>query len=141
MDTGSIEMPKSVSELPESQVTPAPSLEKRSRRQFSPEYKLRIIAEADACKHGELGALLRREKLYSNQLSAWRREYAEAGIAGLSKSAPGPAASKTPEQRENEQLRRQNDRLTRKLEMANDCLDLQKKALSMIDRLRNGNDA
>jgi transposase-like protein len=60
--------------------------------------------------------LLRREKLYSNQLSAWRREYAEAGIAGLSKSAPEPAASKTPEQRENEQLRKQNDRLTRKLE-------------------------
>lgn len=134
-------MPKSVSELPESQVTPAPSLEKRSRRQFTPDYKLRMIAEADACKHGELGALLRREKLYSNQLSAWRREYAEGGIAGLSKSAPGPAASKTPEQRENEQLRKQNDRLTRKLEMANDCLDLQKKALSMIDRLRNGNDA
>ena len=61
-------MPKSVPELPDSQVTPEPSLEKRSRRQFTPEYKLRIIAEAGACKHGELGALLRREKLYSNQL-------------------------------------------------------------------------
>jgi len=134
-------MPKSVSELPESQVTPAPSLEKRSRRQFTPDYKLRMIAEADACKHGELGALLRREKLYSNQLSTWRREYAEGGIGGLSKSAPGPAASKTPEQRQNEQLRKENARLTRKLEMANDCLDLQKKALSMLDRLRNGNDA
>ena len=134
-------MPKSVSELPETQVTPEPTLEKRSRRQFTPEYKLRIIAEANACKHGEIGALLRREKLYSNQLSDWRREFAEHGVAGLSKSAPGPAASKTPEQRQIEQLEKQVSGLTRKLEIANDCLDLQKKALSMLDRSRNGNGA
>ncbi len=57
MDTGLIEMPKSALELPESQVTPEPGLEKRTRRQFTPEYKLRMIAEADACEHGELGAL------------------------------------------------------------------------------------
>ena len=133
-------MPKSVSELPDNQVTPEPSLEKRTRRQFTPDYKLRIIAQADACKHGELGALLRREKLYSNQLSGWRREYAEHGIEGLSKSSPGPLPTRTPEQRQNEQLRKENERLTRKLEIANDCLDLQKKALSMLDRLRNGND-
>lgn len=134
-------MPKSISELPESQVTPDPVIEKRTRRQFTRDYKLRIIAEADACKRGELGALLRREKLYSNQLSDWRREYAERGIDGLSKSAPGPATSKTPEQRQNEQLRKENDSLTRKLEIANDCLELQKKALSMFDHLRNGNGA
>ena len=134
-------MPKSASELPENQVTPEPSLEKRSRRLFTPEYKLRIIAQADACKHGELGALLRREKLYSNQLSAWRREYAEGGVEGLSKSTPGPTASKTPEQRQNDQLRNEIARLTHKLEIANDCLDLQKKALSMLDRLRSGSDA
>jgi len=115
-------------------------LEKRSRRTFKPEYKLRIIAKADACKHGELGALLRREKLYSNQLSAWRREYAQDGIAGLTKSAPGPPPSKTPEQRRIEQLEKENNRLNRKLEIANDCLDLQKKALSMLDRLRSGKD-
>jgi len=134
-------MPKPPSELPESQVTPEPALEKRTRRQFTPDYKLRIIAEADACKYGELGAMLRREKLYSNQLSEWRREYAMHGIEGLSKSAPGPASSKTPEQRQNEQLRKENERLRGKLDIANDCLDLQKKALSMLDRLRNGNTA
>ncbi len=133
-------MPKSPSERPDIQVTPEPSLEKRSRRIFKPEYKLRIMAEADACKHGELGALLRREKLYSNQLSAWRREYAQGGIAGLTKSAPGPSPSKTPEQRRIEQLEKENNRLNRKLEIANDCLDLQKKALSMLDRLRSGKD-
>ncbi len=134
-------MPKSQSELSNTQVTPQPALEKRSRRQFTPEYKLRILAQADACRHGELGALLRREKLYSNQLSDWRREYAQSGVAGLSKSAPGPASSKSPDQRRIEQLEKENGRLIRKLEMANDCLDLQKKALVMLDRLRNGNEA
>jgi len=59
--------------MPNTQVIPEPALEKRTRRQFKIEYKLRIIAKADACKHGELGALLRREKLYSSQLSEWRR--------------------------------------------------------------------
>ncbi|XOV89467.1 MAG: transposase [Pseudomonadota bacterium] len=109
------------------QVTPEPALEKRTRRQFTPEYKLRIIAEADACKYGELGALLRRENLYSNQLSDWRREYAEKGV-------------KTPDQRRIEQLEKENSRLSRKLDIANDCLDLQKKALAMLDRLRNGSE-
>ncbi len=134
-------MPKSISEWPDTQVTPEPALEKRTRRQFKVEYKLRIIAEADACKHGERGALLRREKLYSSQLSEWRREFAENGVTGLSKSTPGPAASRTPEQRRIDQLEKENSRLNRKLEIANDCLDLQKKALSMLDRLNNGKDA
>ncbi len=133
-------MQKPHSDPRNTQVTPEPALEKRTRRKFKPEYKLRIMAEADACKHGELGALLRREKLYSNQLSAWRREYAQGGIAGLTKSAPGPAPSKTPDQRRIEQLEKENNRLNHKLEIANDCLDLQKKALSMLDRLRSGKD-
>ena len=133
-------MPKSVPTPHSTQVTPEPALEKRTRRKFTVEYKLRIIAEANACKHGELGALLRKEKLYSNQLADWRREFAENGVAGLSKSAPGPVASKTPEQRRIEQLEKENAQLGRKLEVANDCLDLQKKALSMLDHLNNGTD-
>ncbi len=113
MNTGPIEIPKSALVLPVSQVTPEPSLEKRTRRRFTADYKLRILAAADGCQHGELGALLRREKLYSHQLSAWRREYGEHGVAGLRKSAPGPAASRTPEQRRNEQLCKENGRLQR----------------------------
>jgi len=62
-------MPKPASTLSDNQVKPDTSLEKRSRRKFTANYKLRIVTEAEACKHGELGALLRREKLYSNQLS------------------------------------------------------------------------
>jgi len=133
-------MPKPPSERPDTQVIPEPALEKRTRRRLKPEYKLRIISEADACKYGELGALLRREKLYSSQLTEWRREFAANGIAGLSKSAPGPLPTKTPDQRRIEQLEKENNRLNRKLEIANDCLDLQKKALSMLDRLRSGED-
>lgn len=135
-----IEMPKPQSDLPATQVIPDPALEKRTRRQFTVEYKLRIIAQADACKHGELGALLRQEKLYSNQLSEWRREFAQHGVKGLSKSTPGPAPSKTAEQRRIEQLEKENSKLSRKLDIANDCLDLQKKALTMLDRLRSGSD-
>ena len=134
-------MPKSSSSAPKTQVKPEPALEKRTRRTYNAEYKMNIIAQADACKHGELGALLRREKLYSNQLAAWRRELAEGGIAGLRKTAPGPKPSKTREQRHIEQLEKANTRLSRELDIANGCLDLQKKALSMLDHLSNGSDA
>lgn len=133
-------MPKPTTDRPETQVTPDPVLEKRTRRFFSAEDKLRILAAADACKHGELGALLRKEKIYHNQLSQWRKEYADHGVAGLSKSAPGPKSTRTAEQRRIEQLEKENKRLNRKLEIANDCLSLQKKALSMLDRVNTGKD-
>ena len=121
-------MPKPVAfSLPDSQVVPEPMLEKRTRRHFSTEYKLRIIARADQCLRGELGALLRREHLYSSQLQDWRKQLAQGGEQALAKSAPGPQPKLTPEQRELEQLRRENARLTRKLEIANGCLSLQKK--------------
>jgi len=134
-------MPKPLSKLPETEVTPTAALEKRTRRLFSPEYKLQILAQADRCARGELGALLRREKLYSAQLQQWRREFAERGVDGLSKSAPGPKAAKTPDQRRIEHLEKDNARLTRKLELANDCLTLQKKALAMLDHSNSGNES
>lgn len=132
-------MPKDPSILPDSQVTPDSKLEKRTRRTFAADYKLRIVQEADACQHGEIGALLRREKLYSNQLSDWRREYAENGLEGLSKSSPGPAPAKSSEQRENEKLKRQVLKLNNELDIARDCLDIQKKVLSILDRSSSGN--
>jgi len=135
-------MPKPSSDQPESQVTPNPDLEKRSRRQFSKEYKLRIITEADACQHGELGQLLRREKLYNSQLQQWRRDFADSADSDAEvKTAPGPAASKTAEQKRIEKLEKENARLNDKLQVAEDCIDLQKKALSMLDHVSNGNSA
>lgn len=135
-----VQMPKPRSDSSDIQVTPNPELEKRTRRQFTSDYKLRIIAEADACKHGELGGILRREKLYSNQLADWRREYAQHGVKGLSKSLPGPAPSKTPDQKRIAQLEKDVARLRRNLELTNDCLDLQKKTLTILDHLRNGSE-
>jgi transposase len=134
-------MPKPLTELPDSQVSPAPELEKRTRRHFSTEYKLQIIAEADACRHGELGALLRREGLYSGQLQQWRRALAQGGAEALGKTRPGPKSAKTPEQRRIEQLEKDNARLQRKLQVTQDCVDLQKKALSMLDLSGNGDNA
>ena len=134
-------MPKPVSEqLPQSKVTPDPKLEKRGRREFSPEYKLKIIALADACAHGELGPLLRKEGLYNGQLKQWREELENNGVAGLSKSAPGPQSKVTAEQREIEKLRKQVAQLNTKLDIANGCLDLQKKALAMLDLTNSGKD-
>ncbi|WP_369856892.1 transposase [Candidatus Thalassolituus haligoni] len=105
------------------------------RRAFSTEYKLSIIQQAEACQHGELGELLRHEKLYSNQLSQWRRERDERGLDGLKKSAPGPAPKKTAEQKRIEQLEKENDRLRKQIEIQNGCLTLQKKALDLLDML------
>ncbi len=134
-------MPKPVTELPDAQVTPLPALEKRTRRTFTGEYKRRILAEAEACEHGELGALLRREKLYSSQLAQWRREVAESGVDGVTKSAPGPAASTTPEQRRIAVLEKDITRLNRQLQIAQDGVALQKKALLMFDHASRGSTA
>ena len=134
-------MPKPSKEKPTTEVIPAPEFEKRTRRTFSTAYKLRIITEADACKHGKLGVLLRKENLYSSQLREWRKEFAEKGEEGLSKTAPGPKPLKTAEQKRIEQLERQNAQLQKKLNIAEGCLDLQKKALSLLDQMSNGNNA
>lgn len=134
-------MPKPVADdLPDSKVTPDPKLEKRGRREFPPEYKLRIIALADTCAHGELGPLLRKEGLYNGQLKQWREEFKNNGVAGLSKSSPGPKSKITSEQRQIDQLLKQNTKLEKQLAIANGCLELQKKALAMLDLTNSGKD-
>lgn len=135
-------MPKPTTEpVTDNQVKADPALEKRSRRTFTAEYKLRIVQEADACRHGELGALLRREKLYHNQLQQWRRELSEGGIESLAKTAPGPKPRRTPEQKKIRELEKKVQRLERQLQLKDDCLELQKKALSMLDHRQSGEDA
>lgn len=128
-------MPKPTTLLPETEVKSDPKLERRSRRTFSRDYKLSIIRQADACQHGEIGELLRREKLYSNQLSQWRHELAIGGVDALSKSAPGPAAKLSPEQKRIAALEKENARLKKTIEVKNNCIDLQKKVLAMIEQL------
>ena len=125
-------------ELPESQVTPDPKLEKRTRRAHSTEYKLNIIAQADACQHGELGKLLRSEGLYSAQLKQWREELQQDGGKKLLKTKPGPTPKLTAEERQIEKLNAKVAHLERELEISQGCVDLQKKVLQILDLQSNG---
>ena len=108
--------------LPEPEV-----LATANRRQFSPSYKLRIIAEADACsKAGEVGALLRREGLYSSNLSSWRKQQRQGSL----KADKGPKRGrKQKDQRDKEltKLRAENEKLKVKLAQAETIIDIQKK--------------
>lgn len=65
---------------------------KATRRRFTAEYKRKILQEADACERGELGALLRREGLYSSHLIEWRRARDAGELAGLTPKKRGPKA-------------------------------------------------
>ena len=106
-------------------------VEKPKRRRFSAEYRLRIVQEADACKEpGEIGALLRREGLYSSQLVLWRRQRDAGALAGLRPKKRGPK-SKAVDPRV-KQLERENARLRRKLEQAETVIEIQKKVAGIL---------
>ena len=100
--------------------------------------KLNIIRKADACQHGELGALLRKENLYSNQLSQWRRELTAGGADALAKSAPGPAPKLSAEQKRITHLEKHVAKLEKQLDVKDQCIDLQKKVLAMIEQIEQG---
>ena len=105
--------------------------ERAKRRRFTAEYKLRILGEADACKRdGDLGALLRREGLYSSHLATWRRQRDEITKAGLKARKRGPKG-KVVDPRV-KQLKRENARLKRRLERVELMLTIQKKASEML---------
>jgi transposase len=120
-------MAKPAPEQPETQVLQDPALETRSLRRFSTEFKLRVIARADACQYGELGELHRSERLYSAQLQQWPKELATGGGKGLSKTKPSPRSARSPDQRRIQQLEKDPCQLQRKLEITQDCVDLQRK--------------
>ena len=109
--------------------------EKPARRRFSAEYKLRILAEADACSEpGMLGELLRREGLYSSHLSTWRRQRDEGALAGLTPKRRGRKAKpKNPLADESRRLQRENDRLKEQLRQAELIIDVQKKVSEMLN--------
>ena len=104
-----------------------------TRRTFSAAYKRRILAEADACPRGQIGALLRREGLYYSHLSKWRAEQA----AGTVRDKPrGPQAN--PNRAQVERLARENAALKRKLEQAEAIIEAQKKLAQILDSLKEG---
>jgi len=104
------------------------------RRQFSGADKRRILAEADHCTQpGEIGALLRREGIYSSHLSTWRRQRAAAESAALAPQKRGRKADPAlAEMRRIETLTRDNERLRRQLAQAQLIIDVQKKVATLL---------
>jgi len=105
-------------------------VEKAARRRFTAEYKRRIALEAEQCQQpGEIGALLRREGLYSSVVARWRRQLREEPLSSSKKS--GKNGKLTPAQ-EVARLEKENQRLKEKLRQAELIIDVQKKVSEMM---------
>ena len=117
---------------PPSRVTPV-------RRSFSPEYKLLILAEYDACSEsGDKGAILRREGLYSSIITDWRRQHRQ----GLLKAAVGRSDGGRggPSLSEVARLRAENDRLRSKLAQADAIISVQGKVHALLEEISKSAD-
>ena len=113
-------------EVPDPEVVP-----RAKRRQFSAKYKLRILTEADQCsQRGEIGALLRREGLYSSHLTTWRKQRDRGQLQGLSPKKRGRKPD--PQAAELARLQRENERLKARLEQAETIIEVQKKLSQML---------
>lgn len=105
------------------------------RRTFPADYKLAILEEIDKAKPGEIGAILRREGLYSSVVSTWREQRRIGTLKTFSK-ARGPKAN--PLAAENAKLRKQNEKLRRDLEAARLVIDVQKKVSRLLGAQQEG---
>jgi transposase len=114
-------------------VPPDPEVVARARRrQFTAAYKLRILAEADSCSaSGQIGALLRREGLYSSHLTEWRRQRTQGTLAALAPQRRGRPVTAAAEV-ELTCLRQENERLTRQLAAAEAIIEIQKKVSALL---------
>lgn len=106
-------------------------VEKAARRRFTDQYKRQIALEAEQCTQpGEIGALLRREGLYSSVLARWRRQLdQDSSMSQPKKRSAKKASSFT---KEFEDLKRENERLKEKLRQAELIIDVQKKVSEMM---------
>jgi len=117
------------------EVTEVP--EKARRRTYTVDYKLKIVKEAEACKGtGDIGALLRREGLYSSQLTTWRQARDRGELApGAKAKKRGPRAIPAdPRDKEIVQLRRDLERQTKRAERAEAIAEIQKKVAALLGR-------
>ncbi len=114
---------------------PDPELvERPKRRRFSAEYKLRVLGEAEACSApGEVGALLRREGLYTSLISEWRKQRDRGALEALAKPAGRQPAD--PRDREVTRLRRENERLATELDRARKVIEVQGKLSALLEQL------
>lgn len=96
------------------------------RRSFTLEYKQKVLAETDVAKgFGEIGAVLRREGLYSSHLTKWRQERRDGILEGLTPQKRGPKVKANPLAGENQKLKRDNERLAEHLRKAEIVIDVQ----------------
>ena len=107
---------------------------KASRRRFSTRYKLRILAEIDECtRPGQLGALLRREGLYSSTVRRWRQRRDEGVLIGLSPKKRGPKPNPDAALvRELAKQKKRNDQLEKELQRAEMIIGVQKKVSELL---------
>ena len=118
-------------------------LEKKPRRKFTAKYKLRILAEADACTQpGQMGALLRREGLYSSNLTTWRKQRAQGILQAMSPKKRGRKLKhKNPLAERVAQLEKENRRLQDKLKKAETIIEVQKKISEILGINQNPEDS
>ncbi len=104
------------------------------RRRFTAEYKLRVLREVDDCtRHGEVGALLRREGLYSSNLTAWRKQRERGELEGLAQKRRGPLPrERNPLADKVKALEREAARLRARAERAEGLVELQKKVSEIL---------
>jgi transposase-like protein len=108
-------------------------LARAKRRTYTGEFKQQVLAEADAARgSGEIGAVLRRHGLYSSHLTKWRQERNAGILEGLAPQKRGPKSKGNPLTAENQQLRRDNERLTDRLRKAEIVIDVQKKVAILL---------
>jgi transposase len=115
--------------------TAAPELSDRPRRRtFTVQTKLRVLAETDgAADVGGIGAILRREGLYSSTLTDWRRQRDSGALGALRPTKRGPkSAARNPLAAELAQAKRENARLERRLEHAEAIIGIQKKVAALL---------
>ena len=107
---------------------------KAKRRHFTAAEKIRILREVDACQGtGEIGALLRREGIYSSDLTTWRKQRENRELEGLAPRKRGPKPN--PEAIELAKLRREHERLKERMRQAELIIDVQKKVARMLGPL------
>jgi transposase len=108
--------------------------EKKLRRKFTAQYKLRILEEADTCaRTGQIGAFLRGEGLYYSNLTTWRKQKEEGLLEALSPKKRGrKEKEKNPLAQRVTQLERENERLRKKLKQAETIIDVQKKISEIL---------
>jgi transposase-like protein len=116
---------------------------KPTRRQFTAQYRLRIVQEADRCTGpGEVGQLLRREGLYSSHLAAWRKAHRDGALGALSPRKRGRKAEGNPLDKRVRQLEAELARTQEELRRANLILDMQGKVAGLLGfSLKDGKDS